>query len=361
MSGITSCSSSNDVAAWAAGRYSLTKTAFVQSTSVIDKCVDPKSLQQIPAGTVIDILEVVPIYDQNRLRGRLGSPQGWVTLKALDDTLVWACPDAAPSHLPSSSIDTVLKPKEIANGEGPAGSWGLFPPELLSRMLGFAEHPHEICCFEASSQHMRHLVLDQSNDAWQEMCGRWYPSMEAKLRQAEVEEPSVETLNWRYKFAVRFLRQGAWNAEAQKKQNHREARKNRAEKERHEARSWDAEHNEGARAPRTKTCRRCQTSYLPKDNDDISCAWHSGDFVVYAGDSELSRWNHSQVQQRLKVQSKKGGNSRVLGTNWGRLMTPQQWSKLIPKKTDLSQTSAAWACCGGRFVDSPGCVRGAHC
>jgi len=49
-----------------------------------------KNLQTVPGGDLLEVVEVVQVRSENRLRGRVRDPVGWISLESLDSRWQWA-------------------------------------------------------------------------------------------------------------------------------------------------------------------------------------------------------------------------------------------------------------------------------
>eukprot|EP00662_Eupelagonemidae_sp_cell21_P011464 gene11464-biopygen76380 len=71
-----------------------------------DRCI-----VDLPANTVVDVVEVVPQFPMKRLRGRIANPPGWISLINLENGCSWAVPVAT-----SASVDGNAAKHQSAQG-----------------------------------------------------------------------------------------------------------------------------------------------------------------------------------------------------------------------------------------------------
>jgi len=91
------------------GSYRLTRPVIVAPT--VAPCPEQDVIAELPPGTIVKVLEIVELDDIERIRGRIESPAGWMSLRSSDNDVRWAelqeaaasPPGAAPGQVPEQA------------------------------------------------------------------------------------------------------------------------------------------------------------------------------------------------------------------------------------------------------------------
>jgi len=70
----------------------------------------PDTGDQLPTGTVVQVLETEVLLEEKRVRGRIEKPAGWLSLLKLDDGYRWVMPAKLPSmaDMPAGSRERMM-------------------------------------------------------------------------------------------------------------------------------------------------------------------------------------------------------------------------------------------------------------
>mmetsp|Transcript_38186 Transcript_38186/g.70985 ORF Transcript_38186/g.70985 Transcript_38186/m.70985 type:complete len:193 (+) Transcript_38186:120-698(+) len=102
---------------------------LLQPTVVLPKCevacgaVPQVVIGQLSAGAVVDVVEVVLQLEDNRVRGRLQFPDGWISLVNLETGYRWAVP-RFPMHNAAALLPGSFWPgQQVEYNSTTAGAW----------------------------------------------------------------------------------------------------------------------------------------------------------------------------------------------------------------------------------------------
>jgi hypothetical protein len=114
-----------------------------------------------------------------------------------------------------------------------------------------------------------------------------------------------------------------------------------------------------SRSVRTKTCKRCGTIYLPKDNTGTGCARHAGrclavdpeqsmQYLLPANQVQQAIWSLRRKKKKIEAEASLPADLGIMIECGVPLM--QIWRRLEWR----------WTCCGARHVSAVGCYNGPH-
>lgn len=256
-------------------------------------------------------------------------------------------------------------------------SWCSLPPELLHRLPELFSHPQDACRVESVCKDWQLLGCD--SNLWKSLCTHWYPSMMLSVlaQSAEISHENAASgtdltqdvdstvLDWRELFQARYLKQQKWDAKRLEKDSRK---KDRAGRERQQALIQDKQRGQNrwpqnqtkedsCRSVRTKICKRCGITYLPKDNTSTSCTRHSGQCRAYNLDQPTQyTLTGNQVQQAIWVlrrKKKKVDGLAIMHENGFPMM--QVWMMQLSRRLDWR-----WTCCDASAISAEGCVSVPH-
>jgi len=291
--------------------------------------------------------------------------------------------------------------------------WAALPSELVPRTLATAG-PVELCRLTAVCRSWKDAIHQAEvclGEFWHALCSEQFPSMTAKILASPLDHPGrsspeeedeqvssaafasparlplepprhAEELGgpsvgrasdghfWREKFAQRFSRQRAWDAQRQEQLR---SKLQRGELHRQQATTEDKQRSQNFRSQttfsesttqrtlrslrsvRAKHCRRCAAEYLPSDTAPDACRWHRGQYFRVDADGMLENAAPSDVRAVQKAVQ------QAIKAN-GRKKKSRQPNMIVPgfSQAHRSEQSWAWSCCGAESMVSPGCACGPH-